>query len=242
MTNLQKLGYVALAMLLCGIGGTIYGVHWQKVRDAAAATKTLQENEKLKESERAAVVQAGQFEQTAEDATARGLDAKAEKDAASAEVARLKSRLASIKMSTSSASADALPDVSVVGPMSGGLSDSVVSIQSELIAAQDVRYEAQGKQLVATEQARDAYKSESVQLKVALKVADDRAAILEAQIRSMAKPRPWAAGAVYGSDGMAGGSVERDLGPLRVGVDVVRHKLPGGDSKLEAVGRVYVRF
>jgi predicted kinase len=41
---------------------------------------------------------------------------------------------------------------------------------------------------------------------------------------------------------MAGGTVERDLGPIRVRFDVVRHRLPGGNSTIEAVTGLMVRF
>lgn len=54
--------------------------------------------------------------------------------------------------------------------------------------------------------------------------------------------RPWAMGVAYGTDGTIGGSVDRDLGPFRAGVDVVRRSIGGGQTTIEAIGRVSFRF
>ena len=54
--------------------------------------------------------------------------------------------------------------------------------------------------------------------------------------------RVWAAGGIYGTNGTAGVAAERDLGPFRVGVDVVRRPISNGNSTLEAQGRVLYRF
>ena len=54
--------------------------------------------------------------------------------------------------------------------------------------------------------------------------------------------RVWAAGASYGSNGTAGAFVERDLGPFRAGVDVMKRPAGNGNSTLEAVGRLAYRF
>lgn len=55
------------------------------------------------------------------------------------------------------------------------------------------------------------------------------------------QPRPWAAGAIYGTS-TAGAFVERDLGPFRAGVDVVRRVLPAGNATVDATARLGWRF
>ena len=86
--------YIAGGALLVAALGFGWGYHWCKGTKDAEIAKVLVESEALKESENAAKVQAGQFEQTAKDAEARGLDAEAAADAAGREVDRLKAKLA----------------------------------------------------------------------------------------------------------------------------------------------------
>jgi hypothetical protein len=64
--------------------------------------------------------------------------------------------------------------------------------------------------------------------------------VLQLRASDSARPRErrWAVGATYSTDGSAGGWVERNLGPVRIGVDVVRRITPGRQSTLEAVGRI----
>ena len=51
-------------------------------------------------------------------------------------------------------------------------------------------------------------------------------------------PRPWAAGVIYGTSSTVGAFLERDLGPIRAGVDVVRRVLPAGPATVDATARV----
>jgi hypothetical protein len=78
-------------------------------------------------------------------------------------------------------------------------------------------------------QAADAYKREADGLHVVVSA-------LQGQ------QRPWSAGAVYGTSGTAGAFVERDLGPFRGGVDVVRRVLSGGNSTVDVSARLGWRF
>jgi len=78
-------------------------------------------------------------------------------------------------------------------------------------------------------QAADGYRTEAAQLRLVVTALSG-------------KVRPWAAGVTYGSNGTAGATVERDLGPFRVGVDVVRRSLGNGNSTLEAMGRLEWSF
>jgi hypothetical protein len=52
----------------------------------------------------------------------------------------------------------------------------------------------------------------------------------------------WAAGAVYGTDNTVGAYVTRDLGLVRVGLEVVRRPVLGGQTTLEAIGNIGWRF
>jgi hypothetical protein len=55
-------------------------------------------------------------------------------------------------------------------------------------------------------------------------------------------PRPWAAGLSYGPlDRSVGVWVDRDIGPLRAGVEVVQRREPGRSS-IEARVRIGIRF
>jgi hypothetical protein len=78
-------------------------------------------------------------------------------------------------------------------------------------------------------QAADGFKAEAAGLRVVVGAL-------------AAAPRHWAAGVTYGSNGTAGATVERDLGPFRVGVDVVRCSTSTGNSTLEAMARAAWRF
>lgn len=53
--------------------------------------------------------------------------------------------------------------------------------------------------------------------------------------------KPWAAGAIYGTS-TVGAFVERDLGPIRAGVDVVRRVLPAGNATVDVSARLGWRF
>lgn len=61
-------------------------------------------------------------------------------------------------------------------------------------------------------------------------------------IQLSAKSLPWTAGAIYGSNGTVGGFLERTLGPIEVGLDIVRRPVAGGQTSYEALGRAGVRF
>ena len=72
-------------------------------------------------------------------------------------------------------------------------------------------------------------------------VADAQAEV--AQLRAaLAVRHPWAAGVSYGTDATAGAWIERDYSVVRVGMDVVRRTLPGGQTTLEAVARLGISF
>ena len=107
--------------------------------------------------------------------------------------------------------------------------DRLISDQAAAITA----LSAQNADLKASVQdlkkGADGLKAENLQLRSTVST-------LQAQCR------PWAAGVVYGTNGTIGGSVERDLGPFRAGVDVVRRSIGGGQTTLEALGHLSIRF
>lgn len=221
MTAIQKALIALTVVLACICGGIAYGAHWQRARDAAAIQKTMDENQKLKESEDAAKAVRDQFKQIAADLDARGAD----KDKI---IADLKAKYARI----TGHPLDPLPGISIVDVQGPGTSEEVAVLR-EIVKAQDDRH----KNDEARIKARDAAYEIQAQ---ALRFSDDRAALLESKLRSMGRVRPWAAGVAY--NGQIGASVERTWGPVVVGLDVLQRRLPGGGSTPEAVGRVLWRF
>lgn len=219
----MTLRYWLLACLASCLIGAWVGWYSEHSRGVAQAAQVLAENEKLKEQEDALKHAEATARQDAADADARGVD----KDRV---VQALKAKLAKI----TGKPLDPLPDINGVDiPGPDGATEVVVL--RELVAAQDARHETDEERIKARDRQIDAQGK-------ALILADLQADILESQLRSMANPRTWAAGVAYGSDGQMGVSVERDLGPVRIGADVVRHRLPGNNTTLEAVGRLLWRF
>jgi hypothetical protein len=195
----------------------------------AQAVKVLAENEKLKGQEDALKHSEATARQDAADADARGVD----KDRM---VKDLQSELAKLRAQANpmvSGGPEQYPDTGSIGALADVVGQT--ELMQQIITAQDARHETDEERIKARDRQIDAQGK-------ALILADLRADILESQIRSVTKPRTWAAGVAYGSDGQMGVSVERDLGPVRIGADVVRHKLPGNNTTLEAVGRLLWRF
>jgi len=57
-----------------------------------------------------------------------------------------------------------------------------------------------------------------------------------------AAEHPWASGLIYGTSQTVGAFVERDFGPIRAGVDVVRRQLPAGNATADVQARLAWRF
>lgn len=53
---------------------------------------------------------------------------------------------------------------------------------------------------------------------------------------------PWAAGVIYGTGRAIGAFIERDFGPFRAGVDVIRRQLPAGPATIDTSARLGWRF
>jgi hypothetical protein len=118
------------------------------------------------------------------------------------------------------------------GPAAAPVASAVEQDQAQLITDQATEngvVEAQNADLQASvtslTQAAQGFQQEASAL---------RAAIVPA--------RPWAAGIVYGTSQTMGAFVERDLGPIRAGVDVVRRVLPAGNATIDASARLGWRF
>lgn len=66
------------------------------------------------------------------------------------------------------------------------------------------------------------------------------------QLRAIIAARPtvrtMTVGAVYGTNQTVGGYFSKDLGPVQIGVELVRRQLAGGQTSLEAIGYGGVRF
>lgn len=221
MTMIQKIFITLAVVLVCIGGGIAYGVHWQRTRDADVITQTLGENQKLRESEDVAKSARDQFKQAALDLDARGVG----KDKT---IADLKAKYARI----TGHPIDPLPGISIVDVPGPGIAEELVVLR-ELVRAQDGRHDNDEARIRARDAAYEAQGK-------ALKAADDRASLLETQLRSTAKPRPWAAGVAY--NGQIGASVERTWGPVVLGLDIIQRRSPGGGSTPEAVVRVLWRF
>jgi hypothetical protein len=99
----------------------------------------------------------------------------------------------------------------------------------------------------------DAMKKDLADTKVALNTAIQEAADYKqanqdsqaecVQLRAaLAVRKVWAAGGLYGTDSTAGAFVERDFSAVRVGIDVVRRPIAGGQTTVEAIARVGIRF
>ena len=129
------------------------------------------------------------------------------------------------------APAPALPGSEVVGP------PPVVVVDAEhlLVAALKKDLADTKDQLATVSLARDAYRSEAY-------ARAQECTQLRAALAAVPRELRWSAGGVYGTAQTLGGYVERDLGPFRVGLDIVRRQLAGGQYTLEAVGRAGIRF
>ena len=118
------------------------------------------------------------------------------------------------------------------GPAAAPVASAVEQDQAQLITDQATEngvVEAQNADLQASvtslTQAAQGFQQEASTLRAAITPA-----------------RPWAAGIVYGTSQTMGAFLERDLGPIRAGVDVVRRVLPAGNATIDASARLGWRF
>jgi hypothetical protein len=109
-------------------------------------------------------------------------------------------------------------------------------------AAKDRLIEALSKDLEDTQAALHA--QELADQERLAQVRDLQGEVL--QLRSIIAARPtartWSVGAVYGTNRTVGGYVTKDLGLVQVGMDVVRRELAPGQTTLEAIGHLGLRF
>jgi len=118
------------------------------------------------------------------------------------------------------------------GPAAAPVASAVEQDQAQLITDQTTEngvVEAQNADMQASvtslTQAAQGFQQEASTLRAAITPA-----------------RPWAAGIVYGTSQTMGAFLERDLGPIRAGVDVVRRVLPAGNATIDASARLGWRF
>lgn len=105
-------------------------------------------------------------------------------------------------------------DQALIQALQKDLADTQQALHTAITAAADYKQAAQDSQ------------AEAAQLRAALTV----------------RQKAWAVGGLYGTDSSLGAWVERDLGVVRVGVDVVRRPIAGGQTTLEAIARLGIRF
>ena len=98
---------------------------------------------------------------------------------------------------------------------------ALINDQAKLIADQ-------AAQITNLTQDRDAYKAEALASRAQLAV--------QVQVRN------WSVSAIYGTNQTAGAGVEYRYHAVQVGVDVVRRQIAGGQTTLEALGRVGFSF
>jgi hypothetical protein len=229
-------GYLIAAVLLLA-GGTGLGWWARGGKSQPAALAQAAQQDQTGSTAYDAGVQHGQEAKTTAPEVAKDEAAVADKNATvaqlQAEVARLrKLQPGAVRPAGApgAAAADALP-VPVGTPLEAA--------KDQLITAEDADRGALNQDLADTktqlgqtqaeaasfQQSADAYKAETVTL---------RSAIVPA--------RPTAAGIIYGTSQTIGAFIERDFGPIRAGVDVVRHVLPAGPATVDATARVGWRF
>jgi FtsZ-binding cell division protein ZapB len=115
-------------------------------------------------------------------------------------------------------------------------------VVAPLDAAKDVLISALTKD-VADLKAANASLAQADQERQA-QVKDLKAEVVQLRASIAARPPElrWAVLGIYGTNQSAGASVEYDRGAFRAGLDVVRRQVSGGQSTVEALGRVGMRF
>ena len=227
-------GYLIAAVLLlaggAGLGWMARG--WGSKSQAAALAQAAQQDQTGANAYDAGV-QHGQEAKTTAPAVAKDEAAVA---GTGAKVAELQAEVTRLRKLQSGAVRPAsAPGAPAAGPLPLLVGAPLEAAKDQLIVAEDADRGALKQDLSDTktqlsqtqasaasfQQSAVAYRAETITL---------RAAIVP--------PRPWAAGVIYGTSSTVGAFIERDLGPFRAGVDVVRHVLPAGTATIDASARL----
>jgi hypothetical protein len=230
-------GYLIVAgLLLAGGAGLGWWARGGGKNQSAALAQAAQQDQTAAAADTQGA-QHGQEAQVAAQAVTTDKAAVADKDAKlaqlQAEVIRLRQLQPGVVRpagAPGAAAADALPVP--VGAALDAAKDQLISAEDadRGVLKQDLADTT--TQLAATQaedashqQAEAGYKAEAATLRGAIE-----------------PPRPMAVGLIIGTSQTIGAFVERDLGPIRAGVDVVRHVLPTGPATIDATARLGWRF
>jgi hypothetical protein len=116
------------------------------------------------------------------------------------------------------------PDRKLIDDLARDLADT-----KTVLASTQALLATKTDEAAAFQQSADSYRQEAAGLRVVV-------GALQSTVR------PWAAGITYGSNGTLGPAAERDLGPFRVAVALVRRPIGNGNTTIEAQGTALWRF
>lgn len=227
-------GYLIAAVLLlaggAGLGWMARG--WGSKSQPADLAQAAQQDQTGANAYDAGV-QHGQEAKTTAPAVAKDEVAVADKGA---KLAQLQAEVAYLrKLQPGAVRPSGAPGAPAAGALPLPVGTTLDAAKDELIDAEDADRGALNQDLADTKTqlgqtqaaaasfqlSADSYRAETVTL---------RSAIVPA--------RPTAAGIIYGTSQTIGAFIERDFGPIRAGVDVVRRVLPAGPATVDATARV----
>ena len=116
----------------------------------------------------------------------------------------------------------------------------LVAKLTSLTDAQDAQHQVDLARIAG----RDKELADQVAATTSWKAAALASQVETTQLRLQAslKARLWTVGGLYGTNKTVGGFAQRALGPVSLGVQVVRRQLDGGQTTLEAIGTAGISF
>ena len=226
-------GYLIAAALLLAGG---IGLGWWARGGGKSQPAALAQADKKDQVAAAAYTQGDQHGQEAK--TTAGTVAKDEAAAAGtgAEVAKLQAEVARLrKLHAAPVCPAGAPGAAPADPGAQPVGADLDAAKDQLITAEDADRGALHQDLADTKTELAQTRDEAASFRRAADSFQAESATLRSAI---VPPRPWAAGVIYGTSSTVGAFLERDLGPFRAGVDVVRHVLPAGTATIDASARL----
>ena len=145
---------------------------------------------------------------------------------AAGEVARLR------KEAAARANLSQIPAIPVSSPVA----------LAPLDAAKDRLIDAQGKEIVDLKVQNAELLAGDLARIDQVKALQSEVLELRASIAARPRDQKWSATAIYGTNQTVGGGIDYRWGIVRAGIDVVRRPIGGGQTTLEALGRVSICF